>query len=343
MSFLLVLVIACGFVLYTFISTGYFRETSPRFQGEIRQKFFMAGAEDIAISRADSFLIISSDDRAARRDGMPRQGGLYLVDLTQRLLQVTPLTDGFKEAFYPHGISLLRLDSGKYQVLAINHVGTRHTIEQFTLYADSLVHERSLAHELMVSPNDVVQISESEFYFTNDHGYATGWKRNMEDYLGLAMSNVVYFDGEEHRIVAGDIAYANGINYDSNRDLLFVASPREFLVKVYKTNPDSSLDFIEDIKTGTGVDNIEFDLKGRLWIGCHPNLLTFAAYAGGSRSISPSEIITIDYRSKGDHSQESIFMDDGSIVSAATVAVPFGDKVFIGTVMDDEVVVWERR
>jgi arylesterase/paraoxonase len=163
-----------------------------------------------------------------------------------------------------------------------------------------------------------------------------------EDYGGLAVSNVVFFDGENYTEVAKNIAYANGINYDAKRKLLFVASPRKFLVKVYTKNDDGTLNFIEDIDCDTGVDNIEFDTEDNLWIGAHPNLLRFAAYAKGNKETAPSEIIKIDYRSKGDHTIEQIYIEDGSTMSASTVAAPFGDLILTGNVMDDNFLVLKR-
>ena len=57
--------------------------------------------------------------------------------------------------------------------------------------------------------------------------------------------------------------------------MIFVASPRKFEIKVYKKELDNSLTFLENIYCGTGVDNIEFDLKNNLWVGAHPNLYIF--------------------------------------------------------------------
>jgi arylesterase/paraoxonase len=226
--------------------------------------------------------------------------------------------------------------------MAINHTLTSHTIEVFKLNGQHLVHQKTLTHPSIVSPNDIVLIDENRFYFTNDHKYVKGLGRLAEDYGGLAVSNVVYFDGENYAEVADGIAYANGINYDTKRKLLYVASPRKFLVKVYAKNDDGSLDFIEDIDCKTGVDNIEFDTEGNLWIGAHPNLLHFAAYAKGKKEISPSEIIKINYRSKGDYTIEQIYMEDGSTMSASTVAAPFGDLILTGNVMDDNFLVLKR-
>ena len=71
---------------------------------------------------------------------------------------------------------------------------------------------------------------------------------------------------------AGGIAYANGINHNPEKSLLFVASPRRFLIKVYQVLPDNSLQFIEDIHCKTGIDNLEWDNEENLWTAGHPNL-----------------------------------------------------------------------
>lgn len=229
---------------------------------------------------------------------------------------------------------MLKTDS-TYKVLAINHTLEEHSIEVFNLSNNKLTYEKTLTDDSMVRPNDVVMIDNERFYFTNDHGYTKGLGMLAEDYLGLAFSNVIYFDGTTYREVASGISYANGINYDAKRNLLFVASPRKFLVKVYKTNTDGSLEFIEDIRCNTGVDNIEFDKDGNLWIGAHPNLLKFASYAKGKEEYSPSEIIKINYRNTNDYSVETIYLEDGKEMSASTVAAPFGDYLLSGNVMDD--------
>ena len=341
-AFLLILLALLTFAAYTLSTTGFFRSLENKMPGEIHQKVPIPGAEDITISQVDSFAIISSDNRASRRDGTPHQGGLYFLDLKQPVSTPRLLTGDFSQPFYPHGISMIRLDSAHYKIYAINHVDREHSLEVFHLYGDSLVFSETLKDRAMLSPNDLVALDESRFYFTNDHGFAGGWKKFMEEQLGLAVSNVVYFDGNSYREVAGGIAYANGINYDRERNLLFVASPRRFLVKVYQTSKNGALQFIENIPCGTGVDNIEFDEEKKLWIGCHPNLLGFAAYAAGKKDKAPSEIITIDYRSSGDYSINSIFVDDGALMSAATVAAVLGEKILTGNVMDKHFLILSR-
>ncbi len=323
------------YVLYIFTSTGYFRKIENKFTGEVLKIVELTGVEDMQVSYTDDFILLSSDDRAAHRDGKDVQGHLYYIDLTDPSLEPVQLTTDIAKPFHPHGISMIEMKPQVYRLLVINHVDDNHTVEVFNLYNDSLEHLQTLSHPYMVHPNDVVALDDKRFYFTNDHGYIEGLGKLAEDYLGLAASNVIYYDGENYKEVVKNIAYANGINYDHKRDLLYVASPRDFLLKVYKTVSDGTLQFLENIDCQTGIDNVELDQNGKLWIGSHPSLLAFAAYAKGSKPHSPSEVISIDYRAKGDYTIDQIFVDDGRQISASSVAVPYNDFLFVGNVMDD--------
>lgn len=338
-----VLLLLLAYVFHIFSSTGFFRKIEPSFAGKLEKKIALPGVEDMQISYQGQFMLLSSDDRASRRDGQTRQGHLYYIDLKDPTFEPVQLTTNLDIPFFPHGISMIQTGEQTYQVCAVNHVNDHHTLEFFDLFGDSLVHTHTLSDESMVSPNDVVLLKENRFYFTNDHGYTKGLGKLGEEYLGWAVSNVIYFDGENYRKVADGIAYANGINLDASRNLLFVASPRDFLVKVYQAQEDGGLNFVENINCGTGVDNIEFAPDGTLWIGCHPNLLAFTAYARGDKPIAPSEVITIDYRGKEDYTVESIYLDNGNQMSAATVAVVYQDLIFVGNVMDDHFLVLKQN
>lgn len=328
------------FVAYTFISTGFFRKVEPKFDGEILHEIPLTGAEDITISLQDSFAIISATDRADK--SKDRFGGLYFLDLKTDQLKPTLLTNTIDFDFQPHGISFYKQDS-IYHVAAINHPKEQHTIEFFELKDGILTHKRTLTDAAMVQPNDLVLIDQNRFYFTNDHGYTRGIGKTFEEYLGLSLSNAVYFDGKNYREVADGIAYANGINYDPNRNLMFIASPRKFEVKVYQRLDNGDLSHLEDIPCGTGVDNIEFDASGDLWIGCHPNLLGFSAYRAEKKDISPSEVIQIKYNGINDYTVKKVYVEDGSQMSASTVAAVFGKLILVGNVMDDNFLVLKKE
>ena len=331
-----------GFVLYTFISTGFFRSVGNEFNGETVLEIPIKGAEDITISTTDSFAIVSATARLSFPPTEQEHGGLYYMELKSGNFVLTHLTPDFGKEFAPHGISVFKRDS-VYTIAVVNHMLDEHSIEIFTLVGKELIHIRTERSTKLVSPNDVVLLDENRFYVTNDHGNAHGFGRLLEDYGNLAVSNVLYFDGQQFTEAATGISFANGINIDSERNLVFLASPRRFLIKVYEKGEDNSLTFIEDIPCGTGVDNIEFDADGNLWVGCHPNLLRFTAYAKGKKETSPSEVLKISYRDKGDFSVESIYTNDGSQVSATSVAAPFGNLLFVGNVKDDQMLILHQN
>tara|TARA_R110001592_G_scaffold173622_3_gene412303 strand:- start:626 stop:1675 length:1050 start_codon:yes stop_codon:yes gene_type:complete len=331
--FFAIIILLLLFVANIFISTGFFRSIENKFDGEIIQKINIDGAEDITISKKDSFAIISSTARNKTPNTGQESGGLYFIDLKTDSFKPILLTQEFKKPFAPHGISIFQKENAT-TIAVINHTNKGEFIEIFTLVDKQLTHQKTLKNEQIFSPNDIVLLDENSFYFTNDHKYKNGIQRLSEDYLGLSISNVIYFDGKNYTEVANGIAYANGINLDAKRNLVFVASPRKFLIKVYQKNEDNTLTFIEDIDCKTGVDNIEFDKNNDLWVGAHPNLLHFASYAKGDKKTSPSEIIKIKYTKKDDYKIEQIYMDDGSKMSASTVAAPFGNIILAGNVMD---------
>ncbi len=334
------------FLLYTMITMGYFRTIEGDFDAATVAKVAIKGPEDIVVSRSDHFLIISSDDRKAHRDGKNTAScGLYHYDLSSgetTKLGIPDLSD-----FHPHGIDLMKMDSGTYRLLVVNHVGEgehiQHTIEEFMIGQGQIKHSGTYKNELIKAPNDVVIVDADRFYFTNDHGSSTRWGRMGEDYLGMRRSGIVYYDGKAYRDVAGHIAYANGIAIDGSRSLLYLASPRDFLIKVYGIEESGDLTFVEDIDCNTGVDNIALDEERVLWVGCHPDLLSFTIYAGGSREVAPSEVIKVQYRGKGDYEVTTIAMDDGQNMSAATVAIPYKNKLYLGNVMDDHMIVLDME
>ncbi|MEP1034098.1 SMP-30/gluconolactonase/LRE family protein [Ekhidna sp.] len=337
LTLLVIILLILAFVLYTFTSTGYFREINNTKSYEVIAEIPLKGAEDLTISYSDGFMIISQDDRAGRRDGSPSQGALYFLDLDSAKFQPKIISGDYGFPFYPHGISMLKLDSAYYQLLVVNHA-KQHSIVKFELFGDSLVYIATYRDPSMISPNDVVARDEESFYFTNDHGYTSKLGRLAEDYLGIGASNVIYYDGK-YREVANGINYANGINISENRSEVLVASPRRFMLQYYSIQEDGSLEHNRDLNVNSGIDNIELDENGNLWMGSHPSLLAFAAYAAGKKDIAPSEIIKVT----DGVVVESLYENDGTAMSASSVVAPYGDLLFVGTVMDNVLVVLKKK
>lgn len=337
-----------AFIFQTMYSTGFFRTIENVRTYKVYKKLSLPGAEDIAISRTDSFAIISSTKRNFYPATEVENGGLYFMSLKKKILLdknvsgIKKITDFFPPPFAPHGISMIKIDSARYKVAAINHTPNGHFIELFNIVNNQMSYDKTMSDPSMISPNDVVLIDENRFYFTNDHRSTSGFGKFNEEYLGARKTNVVYFDGNQFIEVADGIAYANGINFDAKRNLLYVASPRDFLVKVYKIAELGDLEFEADIPCGSGVDNIELDELGNLWIGSHPSLLHFNAYNKNFADKSPSEILKVTYKSKDDYKVEKMYVENGSTMSGSSVAVPFSNFLLAGNVKDKRFLILKK-
>ena len=191
---LFVLLLLVIYVAYIFISTGYFRTIENKFEGKILKKVNIVGAEDIIVIRKDSFAIISSTPRGKSQKEMQEQGGLYMIDLTSDDYTPIHLTKNFDKPFAPHGISLYKKGSA-YAIAAISHTKSGESIEFFELIGDQLTYQKTVKNELIFSPNDLVLLDTNRFYVTNDHKYKKGFGRLAEDYIGLAIYNVIYCHG----------------------------------------------------------------------------------------------------------------------------------------------------
>ena len=323
-------------------STGFFRTIEKKFDGNILKKVSIDGVEDITINQKEGFAIISSTKRKNLPPVEQENGDLYLIDLKNMESKPILLTQNFDKPFAPHGISIYTKDSIT-TIAAVNHTTNGEYIELFKLTKSKLTHHKTLHNDLIISPNDIVLLDEETFYFTNDHIYKNGFMRFIEEFLGLPFSNVIFYDGKKFKEAAKGISYANGINFEKNKNLIFVASPRKFKIKVYEKQPNNSLIFIEDIYCGSGVDNIEFDTDNNLWIGAHPNLLQFMSYSNSYHSITPSEIIKIQYFKKGNYKVETIYLEKGEEMSGSTVAAPFENLILMGNVMDKHFVILEKN
>jgi arylesterase / paraoxonase len=249
------------------------------------------------------------------------------------------------KSFHPHGISLYLSPTGKKVIFVINHSMSGNYVEIFEYKNDSLIHLESIANELLVSPNDIVGVGERSFYFTNDHDEKFSSWRNIKDILKIGTGNVCYFDGKVmSKTSIENIKYANGINVSLDGKTLFLASTSSNKLLVFERNlVTGELIKTDEIDTKTGVDNIEMDNEGNLWIGCHPQALKFLAHAKDEKKIAPSEIIRIKYIGKGNYEQKSIYLNNGSEISASSVGAFYKDKLLIGPVFQEGVILGKMK
>lgn len=352
--FLLILsIVVAAIVLFLvadiLIAAGVFKDIQPHVAGtEKLQSLPVAGPEDLAFDRVSGLAFVSVDDRRRNlKDPGSVPGAILVFDPTSDTPLFRNVTPSTLTDFHPHGLSLLHLADGRLLLFVVNHLQRKqgNAVERFEWRNDSLIHlEQIIDPELMTSPNDVLAVDEHRFYVTNDHRYPNpGWQRTLEDYLQQAISYVNYFDGKAMRQVATDIAYANGINRSPDGRRIYVAATTGRNVITYDVDSmDGSLKKIRETDMGTGVDNIEVDETGDLWIGCHPQLLKFVAHAADSSKKSPSQVLRLKPVADGGFRTEEVYLNDGNAYSGSTVAVPVGDRLLVGSVFEKTLLICRR-
>ena len=331
-----VLLLVGGFILRTMHSAGQFKTLEPHFAGSCTVVPGIPGAEDITIHPRTGVAYITAADRRSVLAGGNGRGGIYAYDLKADSPQLRNLTPSADEDFHPHGLSLYLGDDGRDVLYVINHAGGRHTIEVFDLAGDGLSHRGSLSDPLLVSPNDLVAVCRDRLYVTNDHANPPGFARQLEDYLQRSISTVVYYDGERFVEVASGLRYPNGINVSGDGETLYVASTTGGSVFVFQIQPESAaLEQRGEIEIGSGVDNIEVDREGDLWIGAHPKLLSFVQHTGDASRIAPSQVIRVAAPGSDAPLVEEVLLSLGEDLSGSSVAAVQGDRLLVGSVMDD--------
>jgi arylesterase / paraoxonase len=334
-----------GLVVKTYYDAGEFKEIDPHLNAECKAISGVLSSEDITIDPKTGLAFISSADRRTQWSSSSdvQKGAIYGLDLKARDPELVNLTAGFTEEFNPHGIGLWIGKNGM-SLFVVNHRQDGHFVEIFDFKDNKLIHRESIEGALMHSPNDVIPVGPRTFYVTNDHGNSSELGRVVEEYLQLARSFVLFYDGNDFRIVAEGLAYANGINLSPDAKTVYVAATVGQAVCVYDRDKGTGdLKRRHTFELGTGPDNIEVDERGNLWIGCHPKLLTFVKYSKDPEELSPSQVLKVTVQNPGPYTVDEIYLNSGEPLSGSSVAAVFKDTMLIGSVFDAHLLLCKLR
>lgn len=341
--FLVMLALLACYVLYILTIAGEFKDIEPHFDGSCRAIPGVVGPEDLVILADGSGAFISSDDRRAHLVGEGKPGAIYYYDLTRPGAAPVNLTPDAPPTFHPHGIGLYEGESRT--LFVVNHPrgdvqgdipgeGPAHTIEVYDIVGTRLKHRRSVVDEsLLITPNDVAPVGSDQFYVTNDHGSGDKSVRKFEEYLRMAESHLLFFDGSDFRRLPGEYRYANGVIASRDGKHIYLAAATDRTVYVFdRDTKTNTLSLAEEVFVDTAVDNINIDSAGDLWIGAHPKMLTFVSHVADANILSPSQVLRLRSDSAGSYAIEEVMLSDGTDISASTSAARHGNRLLVGSV-----------
>lgn len=316
--------------------TGAFRTFPPA--SDVCSAFALAGvsAEDIAVDRDRAVAYISALDRR----GQAPTGTIQQIDLRQTPWTVTEAVTGAPANFRPHGISLFTSADGHQTLMAISHpIGEGHRVEVFDRAPDGqFVHVRSVAGPELFKPNDLAAVGPRQFYLVNDSGARSGVQRAAEQLFAAGYSALVYFDGEKLTEVLSDLASPGGVNVSTDGGRLFIAETQAKRVRILARDASSSALTEEARVPLAGLpDNIDIDANGAAWVASHGSAIGLVRQFIDPEKFSPSIVNRISRGAGGQWIAPEMRVSDGRELSAASVAVPQGGKLLMGSITDRKI------
>jgi len=293
------------------------------------------GPEDFVLDtwHGDPRLLISSHDR---RDP-EATGGIYYFDIkTEKSGPMLRINEPDTiVAFKPHGMDIRR-DGRRTLLYVIIHDPYAHQERLENAIVIYEVRQNDLrfvefleSADFLWSPNDLSVLPSGDFYVTNDiHG-------SMDLYTRTQSSEITYFDHAARmwKVVANDIAFANGILAESDR--VYVTAMFDDQVLVFPREANGDLGDSEQVVHIKGADNLT-KYGDSLLTTAHYDDMAFYNHMNNPEDRAPSVVFRIRPEI---YSKETVFVDEGEMISAASTAMIYGDKLYISQVFDPYLVV----
>lgn len=336
LSFAVIVLAAGVFMLDILRVSGSFRRFDARFRGSCMAVVLGGSSEDLAIDAERGIAYLSVLDRASLARNQAVSGTIMLLDLNLAQPAARAALAYDPPDFRPHGISILKRAGEPVRLFAISHrADGSHVVEIAEQDVNgAFVPKARVQDPALVSPNAVAAVGGRQFYVANDRRAGAG----MADYLlRRATSTLVYYDGTRGRVVAEGLKFSAGLAASADGTRLYAGEALGRQMRIYRRDPATGALTLEDIvPLGTAPDNLRIDADGVVWIAAHPKMLAFAAHAGDPQKRSPTQVLRFDPRTR---QVEQVYGNDGTQVSAGTVAARWRGGFLIGALMEPKVLI----
>lgn len=337
----LVLLVIAGITATFLIRGGAFSEVAQISPGQCQTIGIPGGsAEDIQPDRPNNLALMSVLDRRAIVENRATDGTVTRLNLTNDAFTIEPALASQPGKFQPHGISLFTAPNGTQTLFVINHAfGDGEFIEVFEKTSEQSLfdHIDSLTSPLLIEPNDLVAVGNRQFYVANDSGATNSLERMAEMVFAAGLSPLVYYDGVTFQTVANNLKSSGGITVNLAKSELYVGETMGEAIRVFKLAADHSVQReIETIPLNSGVDNLDLDSNGNIWIANHINTVSLVRHFSDATFPAPTQVQRISFAS-GAPQIETLYEKNGSEHSAGSVAVKFDDKLLVGSITEKQI------
>ena len=288
----------------------------------------MYGPEDIVLDTNHTYprLIISSlERRSPLLFWLKPTGDLFEMNLHTHAITKLPRTDepqGFE--LRPHGIDLRRIEDITYLYVVAHGArrGQPESVVRYKVLGTTLQFDQTFSqphHPLLTRPNDVQAEANGGFYVTN---------LESDDWWPVyPPAPVLHYAGQQWHVVGQFKANGNGVFLHENQ--LLVADDRtDQIVSIPLDNPEKQRTFLslknpDNINQGPGSD---------LLIASHTSTMKFFLHSYGLASPSPGSIEHVKLEGSPPLKTHSVFVSDGTPLSAPSSAIWFENRLYIGQV-----------
>jgi arylesterase / paraoxonase len=168
-------------------------------------------------------------------------------------------------------------------VASHSQIGAAIEVFQIDSKGTKATWKKTVTHDLMVTPNSVLPLSEDEILFTNDHKFPIESQRTLatiETYLAIPGGSLIYLNtktGTGHSLT--NIPFANGIGL-LNKTHIAVSSTTLPAVLIYELSPDrKTVTLQQKLRPRFYADNLRVDADGKLLIAGHPYIFSYGKVA----------------------------------------------------------------
>jgi hypothetical protein len=339
------------FVLYVY--PGFLIPLTPHFDGSCKTVPLGMSAEDLRIDPATSVAYLTYydaiDDRTKKRASSNSTGTVMLVDLNSEEPHARAALTTEPENFKPSGLSLYTNANGTRRLFVTSRdtLG-KHTVEIFDQSpTGAFAPAETIRDSLLWSPTAIVAVGPRQFYVVNLLGFKRSYdgKANAGDRLRGNQSTVVYYDGEQMKIVARNLSLAAGIGISPDGRTAYVAESGGGRIQVYDRNLSSgALIHRDQIEVPGSPRNITVDADGALWVSTHPQAVAFMEFLENPADRSPTAVLKITPGAPAEKRVEEIYVGNGDELSAGSVVAPRGGGRFVvGSRSDHKLLICTHR